>query len=154
VFSAFLGDHDRHAANYLLTKEGRLISIDHGMADFMEAKFHKPGMSRDEARSILAKAMELKIDKLRTESPNIHMIDKYINYEDVQPMIKKIKELNDDQLEAIVKAAYSGRSVTKEELAFAKDNLRLQQEVLEEVLRKKFPPIKSTTFTPVQASVR
>ncbi len=46
AFSAFLGDHDRHMGNYYYTQDGRVLSIDHGMADLAEGRAR--GLSPEE----------------------------------------------------------------------------------------------------------
>jgi predicted unusual protein kinase regulating ubiquinone biosynthesis (AarF/ABC1/UbiB family) len=149
---AFIADHDGHDGNLLLLRNGKVVSIDHGMAALLEEGFRNPTDSSEQARAIIRRAMERRAAVAGEQHPNIRLIDKYIRYEDMEGVVNKITQLSETQLRELVQAAYAGSGATPHEINLALENLRIRQQLLPEVMRQRYPPAKPPAAPPPEPS--
>lgn len=144
VLAALLGDHDRHLGNYLITADGRIWSIDHGMADVAGRNFREFSqlVDADEVAQYMRKRI---LDGTRSHW-GLEWLDNHITLEDMEPMIKQVEALCKDEqkLRAILSRHLSGA-----ELDNAVKVLGKRAGVLRDVMRECFGSAEDPLVVPL-----
>jgi len=136
AMSLFLGDHDRHAGNYFVTKDGEVFNIDHGLSDLAE----RPDIVNwsappDQLEREITRAMDYRAQLPGTGDSIIKGIDNQITYEDLAPSIDKIKNMNESDIRGLL----SGVTAPGEETERAVRTLMVRKDNLGSVLERHFP---------------
>ncbi len=149
VLAAFLGDHDRHMGNYLVTRDGRVISIDHGMADVCGKRLLENNPFADDATFRMS--MKSRIVDMGRGRYGLTYIDEHMTIEDMLPTIERIEKLcNDpDGLRRLL-----ARTLSDEELEDAVRELTGRARVLRQVMQECFGSAADPQAIPVRVSAR
>lgn len=98
VIAALLGDHDRHLGNYIIAADGRVWSIDHGMAKFSGDLVETDLLATPEQ---FEAAMRNRVMHWRarqgTKALAVRTLDDCLTLEDMAPTIAKVEALCKDE---------------------------------------------------------
>lgn len=144
VLAALLGDHDRHLGNYLITADGRIWSIDHGMADVAGRNFREYSLLVDADE--VAGYMRTRILDGTRYHWGLGWLDNHITFEDMEPMIKQVEALCKDEKKL---RALLGRHLSGAELDNAVEVVRKRAGVLRDVMRDCFGSADDPLVVPV-----
>lgn len=145
VLAAFLGDHDRHFGNYLVSPERGLVSIDHGLADYADdavsggtldaAGFDNPVVG-PELRKRVGENMAWRITRPREVYPDLKLFDQMLVYDDMADTARQLQAMDAAQLRAL-----AGRVLDGPELERTVRVLQARQQHLSRVLEQCFPGV-------------
>ncbi len=147
VLAAFLGDHDRHMGNYLVTSDGKVISIDHGMADVCGKRLGENSpLATDET---FRTAMKSRIVDMGRGRYGLTYIDEHMTIEDMASTIEQIENLcrAPDRLRDVL-----GKTLSGMELEDAVQVLTGRARVLRQVIKECFGSAADSKAIPVTAS--
>jgi hypothetical protein len=139
AFSAFIGDHDRHMGNYFRTADGKVLSIDHGMADL--AEIHAQGAAPGKFEALVKERLEKRIVGVGQVHSQIGELERNMVFQDMGDMIARIESLTDDQMQGVLRKVYGSGPEAEQKIAQALGALKLRQQQLRPLMKKYFPPL-------------
>jgi len=150
AFSVFIGDHDRHMGNYFRTPDGRVLSIDHGMADLAEA--HAQGAAPAKFESLIKERMEFRTTAVGEVHGQIGNLERDIVFQDMGDVVAKIENLTDDQMNSVLRKVYGEGPAAESKIAAALSALKIRQRELRSTMQEHFRslpnPIKTISLLP------
>lgn len=112
VMSMFLGDADRHSANYLVGENGReFYSTDHGLSELVDSgvDYSREGLNtfRSQIKERVKEKYKYYLRKWGSRDPRMKLIDMHLGYDKhMKQMVERIQKLNDKAIKRIVGASY------------------------------------------------
>jgi hypothetical protein len=141
AFSTFIGDHDRHMGNYFRTADGKVLSIDHGMADL--AEIPAQGAAPGKFESLVTERMENRIKGVGEVHDQIGALEGNMVFQDMGDMVSRIEKLSDEQMRGVLAKVYGSGPGAEQKIAQALEALKIRQQQLRPLMKKYFPPLPS-----------
>ena len=153
MFSLFLGDYDRHRANYLVANK-HVFSTDHGVGELIDtgqnrevSEFLYRHASDEELKAWMKKRLidryEFQLQANAAGRPILAEVDRHITFKDMEGMVKEIEALQPEQIDRILDGLHFDSATRKE---WARKTLLMRRDVIGEALKEVYKKTSSSLF--------